>query len=77
MVFPAAYEKEVINKAVAQATSPTDSEFVQNEDRAKVNHDDVEIKRKNAKRFFSKIKHLDNIDARKLTYVDIELKYED
>ena len=31
MVFPAAYEKEVINKAVAQATSPTDSEFVQNE----------------------------------------------
>ena len=31
MVFPAAYEKDVINKAVAQATSPTDSEFVQNE----------------------------------------------
>ena len=31
MVFPAAYEKDVINKAVAQATSPSDSDFVQNE----------------------------------------------
>ncbi len=31
MALPAEYEREVVNQAVAQATSKTDSEFVQNE----------------------------------------------